>query len=176
VLIGWILGFLTLLVFVKFWDPVAARLKGMSFWNQIGLAFAISLGMILIGALIVFLSRGWRMPSEWIANATRNGGAAPAPFSLAGLITAAGTLFGLCVGLAWFTPRGGFSASGPLAKRALRFIVGLVGVGILYIGLKYIFPAGDALIPYIFRYIRYILVGLWVTGGAPWLFSKLQLA
>jgi membrane-associated phospholipid phosphatase len=175
VLIGWALGFLTLWAFVKFWDPVARRVKVMSFWNQIGLAFVVSFGMILIGVLTVFISRGWTMPSDWITNATRDGGAAPAPFSLSSLITAAGTLFGLCIGLAWITPRGGFSASGSVAKRGLRFIVGLIGIAILYIGLKYIFPDGDALVPYIFRYIRYILLGFWVTGGAIWVFSKLQL-
>jgi hypothetical protein len=131
--------------------------------------------MILLGALCVYLWRGWTIPSDWIANAARDGGAAPAPFSLSSLITAAGTLFGLCIGIAWITPRGGFSASGSIAERALRFIVGLIGVAILYLGLKYIFPDGDALIPYIFRYIRYILLGFWVTGGAVWVFSKLQL-
>lgn len=175
VLIGWALGFLTLWAFVKFWDSVAARVKAMTFWNQIGLAFAVSLIMILLGALFVFLSRGWTMPADWITNATRDGGPAPNPFSLSGLITASATLFGLCIGLSWVTPRGGFSASGPVAKRALRFIVGLIGVGILYIGLKFIFPDGDALVPYIFRYIRYTLVGFWVTGGAIWVFTKLQL-
>lgn len=175
VLVGWALGFLTLWAFVKFWDPVAARVKRMSFWNQIGLAFAVSLGMILLGTLIVFLSRGWTLPAEWITNATRDGGEAPNPFSLDGLITAAGTLFGLCVGLAWRTPRGGFSASGPLWKRALRYVVGLLGVAIFYVGLKAIFPYGEGLVPYIFRYIRYTIVGFWLSGGAPWIFSKLQL-
>lgn len=175
VLVGWALGLLTLWAFVKFWDPVAAYVKKMSFWNQIGLAFAVSLGMIVIGVLIVSLSRNWIMPSEWITNATHDGGAVPDPLSLSGLITGAGTMFGLCIGLAWMTSRGGFSAAGPVTKRVLRFLVGLVGVAILYIGLKYIFPDGDALVPYIFRYIRYTLLGFWVTGGAIWVFGKLQL-
>ncbi len=175
VLIGWALGFLTLWVFVKFWEPVAKHVKAMAFWNQVGLAFAVSLIMILLGALIVYLSRGWTMPADWIANAARDGSAAPNPFSLSGLITASATLFGLCVGLSWIAPRGGFSALGPASKRALRFIVGLVGVGVLYVGLKFIFPDGDALVPYIFRYIRYTLLGFWVTGGAIWVFTKLRL-
>lgn len=175
VLVGWTLGFLTLWAFVKFWDPVAARVKAMSFWNQIGLAFAVSLVMVLVGALILFLSRNFVLPAEWIANATRDGNAAPNPFSLDGLITSAGTLFGLCIGLAWIAPRGGFSASGPVWKRALRYVVGLIGVAVFYAGLKVIFPSGDALVPYIFRYIRYIFVGFWVSGGAPWIFAKLNL-
>jgi membrane-associated phospholipid phosphatase len=175
VLIGWTLGFLTLWAFVKFWEPIAKRVKAMTFWNQIGLAFAVSLILILPGAFFVYLSRGWTMPAEWIANAARGGGPSPNPFSLSGLITASATLFGLCFGLSWMAPRGGFSAEGPVAKRALRFIVGLIGVGILYIGLKLILPDGDAFVPYLFRYIRYALLGFWVTGGAIWVFSKIKL-
>ena len=175
VLLGWTLGFLTLWAFVKFWDPVAARLKAMSFGNQILTACAVSLAMVLLGALIVLLSKGFVLPADWIVNATRNGGDAPDPFTLDGVITAAGTLFGLCVGLAWKTPRGGFSAEGPLWKRAARYAVGLVGIFVFYAGLKAIFPSDPGLVTYIFRYIRYIFVGFWVSGGAPWVFAKLQL-
>jgi len=71
--------------------------------------------------------------------------------------------------------RGGFSASGPLWKRAARYVVGLVGVLVLYVGLKAIFPDGDTFVPSIFRYIRYAAVGLWMSGGAPWTFAKLNL-
>ncbi|MEJ2263297.1 MAG: phosphatase PAP2 family protein [Anaerolineales bacterium] len=177
VLVGWVLGFLTLWAFVKFWEPVEARVKRMTFWNQIGLAFAVSLAMVLLGALIIFLSRDFVLPAEWIANATRNGIEAPNPFSFSmeALITSAATLFGLSSGLAWMAPRGGFNASGPLWKRAARYVVGLIGVMVFYAGLKVIFPSGDTLIPYIFRYIRYTFVGFWVSGGALWTFAKLNL-
>lgn len=176
VLLGWTLGFLTLWAFVKFWDPVAAWLKKMTMGGQILVAFAVSLGMILLAALIVFLSRGWTIPPEWVANATRTGGEAPNPLTLSGTFTAAGTLFGLCLGLAWIAPRGGFSASGLAWKRALRYVVGLVGIAVFYFGLKLVFPDGDDLVALVFRYIRYTLVGAWVSAGAPWVFSKLKLS
>ena len=175
VLLGWTLGFLTLWAFVKFWDPVAARLKKMTMTGQILTAFAVSLTMVVLGALVVFLSRGFAIPADWIANATLNGGEAPNPLNLDGMLTAAGTLFGLGVGLAWITPRGGFSAEGPVAKRALRYLVGLVGIAVFYAGLKYVFPSEPEMVGYIFRYIRYTCVGFWVSGGAPWTFAKLQL-
>ena len=147
----------------------------MSFWNQIGLAFVVSLVIVLPGVLIVFLSRNFVLPAEWIANAIHNSNEAPNPFSLETLVTSAGTLFGLCTGLAWMAPRGGFNASGPLWKRAMRFVVGLIGIAILYAGLKAIFPSGDTFVPYIFRYIRYTFLGFWISGGAPWTFAKLNL-
>ena len=177
VLVGWILGFLTLWAFVKFWEPVEARVKKMSLWNQIVLAFVVSLAVVLLGVLIFFLSRNFVLPPEWIANAAQAGAEAPAPFSFSmeTLVTSAGTLFGLCVGLAWMARRGGFNASGLLWKRATRFVVGLIGVLVLYAGLKAIFPSGDTFIPYLFRYIRYTAVGFWVSGGAPWTFAKFNL-
>ena len=177
VLVGWILGFITLWAVVRFWEPVEVRVKKMSFWNQIGLAFAVSLGIVLLGTLIFFLSRNFVIAAEWIANATRNGFEAPAPFSFSieTLVTSSATLFGLCSGLAWMARRGGFNTSGPLSKRAARYVVGLIGVAILYVGLKAIFPSGDTFVLYIFRYIRYSFLGFWISGGAPWTFAKLNL-
>jgi membrane-associated phospholipid phosphatase len=175
VLVGWALGLLTLWAFVRFWEPVEARLKKMSLWNQVGLAFVVSLAIVLLDALIIFLSRDFVLPAEWIANAARAGGEAPNPFSMEILITAAGSLFGSCSGLAWMAPRGGFNASGSLWKRVARLVVGLIGVAVFYAGLKAIFPFGDAPVPYIFRFIRYTILGFWVFGAAPWTFAKMNL-
>jgi membrane-associated phospholipid phosphatase len=176
VLLGWLLGGLTLWVFIKLWDPIAARLKKLSMGKQILFAFAVSLGMILAAALIVFLSRNFVTPADWIANATRTGGEAPNPFSLEGMVTSMGTLFGLLAGIAWLAPRGGYHVSGPAWKRALCFVVGLVGVAVFYFGLKLVFPDGEDLVALVFRYVRYTLVGAWTSAGAPWVFSKLGLS
>ena len=176
VLVGWTFGFITLWAFVKFWEPVEARVKQMSFWNQVGLAFVVSLVIVLLGVLVIFLSRNFVIPAEWIANATRDGNEAPNPLTLNTVITSAAALFGLCTGLAWMAPRGGFSASGPIWKRAARYVIGLICVLILYVGLKAIFPEGESFVPYVFRYIRYAAIGFWVSGGAPWIFAKMNLA
>jgi hypothetical protein len=71
--------------------------------------------------------------------------------------------------------RGGFEASGALWQRAARYLVGLVGVLVIYAGLKAIFPSGDNLIAYAFRYVRYSFLGFWVFAGAPWTFARLRL-
>lgn len=177
VLTGWLLGGLTLWAFIKYWDPIAARLKKLNMGTQILLAFVVSLGMILLAALIVFLSRNFVLPAEWIANATREPEAsAPNPFSMEGIVTSMGTLFGLLAGIAWLAPRGGFNAEGLAWKRALRYVVGLVGVAVFYIGLKMVFPDGEDLVALVFRYIRYMLVGAWTSAGAPWVFSKIGLS
>lgn len=179
VLLGWVLGFITLWAFVKFWKPIEARIKKMSSWNQIGLAFAVSLAIVLFGVLILFLSsRNFVLPAEWIANAAHASVEAPAPFvySMETLVTSAGTMLGLCTGLAWMAPRGGFNASGPVWKRTVRYVVGAIVLLILFAGLKAVFPEGNTFVPYVFRYIRYAIIGFWVSGGAPWTFAKLNLS
>jgi hypothetical protein len=115
------------------------------------------------------------MPTAWLQNAARAGGEAPHPFSLSGIISSAGTLFGLFAGLAWIDQYGGFKASGSSKERFLRYLVGLVGLIIIYIGLKVVFPSGENFIAFLFRYLRYSLLGFWVSGGAPFIFLKLNL-
>jgi hypothetical protein len=43
-------------------------------------------------------------------------------------------------------------------------------------GLGEVFPDNADLISYFLRYVRYSLVGFWVSGGAPWLFFRFKLA
>jgi hypothetical protein len=121
------------------------------------------------------LSRDWVIPASWLANATANGGVTPAPLSPKVMIAASGTLFGQCLGLIVMARRGGFSAAGSAGQRGLRFIVGLLGVLVIALGLKALLPDGDAALPMILRYVRYVILGLWVTGGAVWTFSRLGL-
>ena len=60
-------------------------------------------------------------------------------------------------------------------QRAVRYLVGLVGVLVFYLGLKAVLPADGEPLYLVFRYLRYGLVGLWVGLGAPWCFFKLRL-
>jgi hypothetical protein len=50
-----------------------------------------------------------------------------------------------------------------------------MGIIVLWFGLGLIFPEGEAVVALILRYIRYSLVGFWVTAGAPWLFFHFNL-
>ncbi len=175
VLIGWILGGLTLWIFLALWDRVAAWAKQKSFIQQIFLALAVSLVIILFGGLAFYGLRDYVFPQEWMTNALRAGDPLPAPVSMDVTLTSAGTLFGLLAGLAWINRRGGYQASGPVGKRVLAFVIGVIGVLILYLGLKMIFPSDNSLVAYSFRYLRYALVGFWISGGAPWLFFHFKI-
>jgi hypothetical protein len=174
VIAGWLIGGILLWVFMRYWDSVAAWLKTKSFAQQMGIAFVVSMILILVGYLSVGRLSGYTIPKEWMDNARRVE-PLPDPVSLDDAITSAGTFFGLALGAAWIASRGGYQASGPTAKRALRYVVGLIGIVILLYGLDKVFPTGNTLVPYIFRYIRYLLVGFWILGGAPWLFFHFKL-
>jgi membrane-associated phospholipid phosphatase len=175
VILGWLIGALLLWLVLRFWKPVTAWLKKMSLGQQILASFLSSL-LLITFSLIPFLwlkITNWQLPQAWAEYAKD-------ALSLSGTFTTAGTLFGLLAGLAWFNHQGGFDASGPLWKRILRYVLGLVGVLVFYLGLKVLFglivPDSEAVLPYILRYIRYVMVGAWISAGAPWIFVKLNLA
>lgn len=176
VILGWLIGSLTLWLFIRFWDPIASWLKKIPPRKLILLAFGVSIVIILIGGLVFAGLRDWVIPEVWLEKASRAGSELPAPVTLSGIITSAGTLFGLMVGVVWMTGRGGFNASGPVWQRIVRYIIGLVGVMILYQGLKFIFPTGENVLAYVFRYLRYTMVGAWISAGAPWVFIKSKIA
>jgi hypothetical protein len=92
------------------------------------------------------------------------------------MVAAIATITGVGVGLALAARYVTFNAKGPLWERVRRYVVGVIVVAALFFGLRQIFPeAGESLyIP--FRFVRYGLVGFWVSLGAPWLFEKIGIA
>ncbi len=176
VLAGLLLGGLTLWAFLALWEKAGEQLRSLSLARQILVSLAASLIFILPGWSAVQALQGYTLPGEWLENARHAGGLLPGPVSIAGFLTPAGTLFGLGSGLAWMARRGGYQASGPATKRLLRYIAGLIGVALLWFGLGLVFPRGDSLLPAALRYLRYALVGFWISGGAPWLFLRFKWA
>jgi membrane-associated phospholipid phosphatase len=176
VIFGWLIGALILWAFTRFWEPVGAWVGKKTLSQKILLAFVVSLIFIALGFGAVALRSGYQIPETWISNALLARTALPDPVSPNNTFTSAGTFFGLAVGAAWIMSTGGYQAAGPIEKRAIRYVIGLVGVLILYLGLGALFPRGDGFIFYLLRYIRYMLVGWWVAGGAPWVFVRYKLA
>lgn len=177
VLLGWLIGGLVLFGFARYWDPAAAWLGRLSLGAQVGVAFTVSVGLVALSALAVTAWSGWMVPVMWVDTA---GAAFPEepinPGSLNSTITPAGALFGLAAGAAWIRAQGGFDVSGPLWKRTARYLLGLAGVLVFYVGLGAVFPRGDDWLPYLLRFVRYALVGVWIAALAPMLFIRLKLA
>ncbi|MBN1877553.1 MAG: phosphatase PAP2 family protein [Anaerolineae bacterium] len=145
---GFVFGLLTLWVFSVSERPIAVWITRQSIGFLIG---AITVIAILLGVLF---------PTEYTITA------------LAGL---AGGVIGMLIEQRTW----GFQVEGPWWQRALRCGVGLIGIAICRFGLKALF---NILAPEItplalvLRGVRYGLIGLWMTLGAPWVFLRLRLA
>ena len=177
VLLGWLIGALGLWAFLSWSDALAAWLKTKSLAVQVGLAFVLSILMLAASSSVFLSLQGWTPPAEWASNAIRDGSDEPfSPVNLDNVLTLTGVTFGLAAGLAWVNSTGGFSADGPVRQRVIRYFVGLVGILVLWYILGRIFPREASLLAYSLRYIRYTLVGFWISAGAPFLFLRLRLA
>ena len=176
VLAGWFLGGLFVWLYMRFEKQVANWLGAKSLSVQILLSFVLALVLILLGFGSKALSSSWQMPAEWINNAALTGGAVPDPFNMEGTITLGGVAFGFMSGYAlWVKKFGQPKALGSAVKRFLRYLVGIVGVAALYLGLKMIFPEEPMALGFILRFVRYTIIGFWVTFFAPLVFKKLKL-
>lgn len=177
VLAGWLVGGLILWAILRLERPTLAWLGRRSVSQQILAALAASLVMVVLGALMRTALGDWQTPEAWNTLAMRAPEAEPiAPLALSGLVSQAGVFFGLALGGILLNRAGWFYAGGPALQRVLRYLIGLVGVFILYLGLGAIFPRGESVVPYLLRYLRYGLIGLWIAYLAPWLFIRLRLA
>jgi membrane-associated phospholipid phosphatase len=181
VLTGWIMGIIALILFLQLEASVSTQFNKLGQISQVAIIFGISLLLILIGALLINqVSASWRLPAEWIQNAAADAPDEPiAPFSIQDLIITTSTFFGFIAGAILFKARLSFNAGGSWGKRLGRYLVGAVGVFILWQGLGALFDlvAVDESMPgYILRYIRYTLIGGWISALAPWLFLKMKLA
>ncbi|MCY6959143.1 phosphatase PAP2 family protein [Clostridium brassicae] len=84
---------------------------------------------------------------------------------------ASGTVIGLCIGYFIESKYIKFNEKGNLIQNILKLIIGITMVLIIRSVLKIILPQY-----LIFDFIRYTVVGLWMTVGAPWTFIKLRLS
>ena len=85
-------------------------------------------------------------------------------------------MFGAGAGLALLRQSDGFDARGPWSRRIARLALGLILLIVLRFGLGAILPREPELAGAIFRYARYVIMVLWATWLAPWIFVKLRLA
>ena len=176
VLSGWLLGGLSVWLYMRFEKPTGAWLSTKTLAQQILLSLALAVTLILLGFGVQALSAAWQMPAEWINNAKLTGGAVPDPFNMEGTITLAAVAFGFLSGYAiWVKKYGQPQTLGSAVKRFARYIVGIVGVIALYLGLKMLFPEEPLFLGFVLRFVRYTLIGFWVTYFAPLIFKKLNL-
>lgn len=172
VLFGWFIGALVLWIFVKYEERVSSWSNAQGAQKQIGVAFAISVVVILIGQVVQMLVAGTPDPAAWSDYAID---ARAASYSF----TLAGALFGSVSGYALMKRHAPMQSGGEWPRRIGRYLLGIVGVLVLYFGLDVFFATltpDETALGYTLRYLRYAIVTFWVTFIAPWVFLRIGLA
>ncbi len=178
VLLGWAFGAVILWALLRLERPVLGWLKQRTTRIQLLVAFLFSLILILLAVLARLTFNGWTLPQDWVFNAHLAFPAEPEinPVSYHNFLPSAGAFFGLAAGWIWISKLGGFTTRDPWYKLGLRYIVGVVGMLVLYVGLGAFVAEADTFFSYAYVYVQYSLIGFWISGFAPWLFVKLKLA
>jgi len=86
-------------------------------------------------------------------------------------VKSAATISGFLIGYSLETNFIQFDVKAPAWKQVLKFILGIVVVLVLKEGLKQLFPQAP-----IFDFLRYLILGLWITVGAPLVFHLFKLS
>lgn len=139
------------------------------------------LGGWLIGLMLLVLVLQWAPAAErWLSQqplVTRLGLAVTPPLLLAlvvsnlDVVRAAGALLGVLVGAVFERHYVRLDPTGTLWQRAIRIVLGLIVLLALWGGLKPLLPVSRPA-----YFMRYALVGLWATLGAPWTFIHIGMA
>jgi len=179
VIFGWLFGVITLGLILLLWKPIAALIAEQTLGNRFLIALGASFVFILIELVpYLWLRINFEVPQGWIALAisATAGERIPAPVTIEGAWSNAGVFFGLMCGFIWLNQRGGINVDGKFWEKAVRYLVGLVGVLLLWRGLSVVFGllTFNELLTFLLRYLRYALTGLWISAGAPLLFIRLK--
>lgn len=150
---GWILGILILLLWLRFEDRLAAWWGGLTPGRQVAVAIAGPLALLLLTPADSF----GRYPNQ-----------------MAG--TLAGILMGTGLGSILEQQTVRFRVEGPVGQRVLRYLVGIVLIGLIYVGGSLLPDLQPWALDSAVRVLRYALVALVTVWLAPWLFVKLHLA
>lgn len=175
---GLLIGGLILWAFLRFEQPIKQQLRSYKTGARILLAALVSMILLGTGLGSLYLTRDRTIPTEWIDQAAQVGEASEPidPTSADGIIANTATIFGISAGAILLVDWGRFRPEGTWGQRIGRYIVGLVGLILLFFGLRLLFPTEPDLLGAFFRFVRYALVGFWVAYLAPRLFVRMRLA
>lgn len=171
VLLGWLLGGLLVWAISALRKPVGDLFNAQSFGGKIGLVAVSSVGLMLLAFIARWIAGPWTMDPEWAARAGDIN-----PYSLDGTFLLGGVWFGFLAGYVFLTEKkGAFLAAEGGWRRVARFLVGVIGVIILYIGLGQVFPREADVLSFSLRFLRFTLIGLWIAWISPILFEKMKI-
>jgi membrane-associated phospholipid phosphatase len=174
---GWAFGFAILLTFLALEDRVGKWIGQRNMTIQYAIPPLASALLLLIN-YVPFRLSGHALDPGW---ATAAATAQPTaieiePFSPTGFVSIAGVLLGFSWGLTLLKAWGRYSVGGTGRQLLGRFLLGALGVALIFFGLDLVLPDGSAFPALVGRYLRYAAVGIWISYAAPRLFVLVKLA
>jgi membrane-associated phospholipid phosphatase len=169
--IGFAVGLLVFGAFLMwqqtFFDRYSKQILGRRLLLMV--LIPVVLAVVYIGALLLLGPPNMDVPWASFIPAAELNGHEDVVSTVAGLL-------GFGVGILLESSRIRFRAGGPIWQRVIRYILGIaVAIGI-WAGLRAVFPTEPVWLALPMRFLRYLLLLLWVTYIAPWFFVKLRLA
>ena len=174
VIAGWLIGGLLLGLFLWI-EPEVERLESTSLGFQFTLTAAGSALLLALGVIAWRHASALPVPPGWQAAALAATGEHIDPLHLDELFTVTGAFLGLGWGAILLSDWGGFNAGGAALQRMLRFGLGAAVVFALYAGLGSLEIADHAWGAFAWRYLRYALIGFWISYGGPRVFDWIGL-
>lgn len=156
VVLGWIIGILIAVILLKLESVFKPFLAEMSLGRTLLIMFVVT---------VVMLGLAFSVTVD--------------PRSLAGMITPAAVLAGAVPGFFIETGKVRFSTRGSIGQRCLRYLVGIITALLIKEGLKPVLGIindQSLFMEVLVRFVRYFLMGIWISAGAPWLFTRIRLA
>jgi len=169
VLLGWLLGGLLVWAFSAWKNPIGKWIVKHSPNVKLILVIVSTLVIVLLILGARWVAGPWTIDSAWADLAGKVD-----PYNLDGIFTLSGTWLGMLGGFVLLVENKGYFKAGAGGwRRLVRLIVGLVGIFVLYSGLGQIFPRNADFISFALRFVRYTLIGLWVSWLGPVFFERI---
>jgi membrane-associated phospholipid phosphatase len=173
VLSGFVTGAILLGLFLLLAKPIANWFNKLALGWQI-LVVVVS-GVLLILPTIIMdqILSSYVLPAEW----THNIGENINPLDPSGAFSITGVWIGFFSGYAWlkYVQKPFMTVGTPLFRLA-RLPIGAIGLAVIYFGLKQVFPDTIDPLGLGLRLLRYVLLGFWVSAGAPLIFTAVGIA
>ena len=179
IVVGWVLGVVSVVLFLYLEAKIIPWMRAKTLAQQLLFVVFVSLGLLGIGGICLGFNAAWRVPAEWLATAAvyLKKGQSLSPIGIKDIASSAGAFLGYSAGAILMTYIGGYSARGVLAKRFLRYAVGLCCILILFTILQALSPSPDAAVLYGgWKFFESFLITFSMIFLVPVLFLRLKLA
>ncbi|MDG6257486.1 MAG: phosphatase PAP2 family protein [Methanomicrobiaceae archaeon] len=175
VVAGWLAGLAVLVAFLLAKARLGARIRTWPASTKVVAAFCLSALFPAATLLTLALQGDWQVPLSWVVRAFAQTGVLIDPQDPSRSFLSGGLILGVAAGMAWLEARDRTLGRVCRSLLAARYLTGVAGVLAIWYGTAVLIAvAADGAC--LLWYMQGALLGLWIAGGAPALFSRLGLA